>query len=238
MKAVGWAILVLLILHLLAAVGFVGWLAATDRLDADRVTRVVDLFKLTIEEEAARKAEAERLTAEAQEIARNAARLESIAQGPQTLQDRLAMEEQADELAIHRLERLHQETQDLRGQIERAKQLLSDQKAQLDQERAAFNAFVEANTQRMLDEDFQQAVAMYEQVRPRQAKQMFQTLLDQDKMDDVVNYLAAMELRKAAGVLKEFKAPEEIPQATMLIQKLRDRGVEPIAGPVAEAMNP
>lgn len=238
MKTIGWAALFLLLIHLLAAAGFVGWLAATHRIDRERLAQVVEVFELTIDQERAREQKAAQVTAAAQAVARKAARLRAVADGPQTFQDRLALEEQADELAIHRLERLQRETSDLHRQIERAKEFLTQQKAQLDEQRAAFKAFVEATTTRMQDEDFQQAVAMYEQLRPKQAKQMFQTLMDRGKTDEVVNYLAAMQLRKAAGVLKEFETPPEIQQATMLIQKLKGRGVYPINGPVAEASNP
>jgi hypothetical protein len=45
-----------------------------------------------------------------------------------------------------------------------------------------------------------------------------------------VDYLAAMQMRKAAGVLKEFKTPQEVAQASELLELLRRRGVDPIAG--------
>lgn len=237
MKVIGWSLLILLLVHLLAVGGFVAWLGATDRLSEQRVKQVVDTFELTVQEEAQRKAEAERITAEAEENAKRAARLESVARGPRTFDDRLETEEQADELAMHRLERLHQETQDLRGQIERAKQVISEQKTQLQKERDAFDAFVEESTKQRQDEDFQKAVAMYEQLKPDQAKLMFQTLLNQGKTDDVVEYLAAMQLRKAAGVLKKFETPPEIEQATQLIEQLRERGVFLPGDSVVEAGN-
>lgn len=236
MKSLLWSITFLVLIHLLAAAIFAGWLWQSGRVNTERLSAAVDIFRLTIAEEQAQEEEAARLEAEAREMAERAARLEAVADGPRTLQDRLAIEERADELAIHRLDRLQRETTDLKRQIARAKELIAEQKAELDAERKAFDEFVAATTQRMQDDDFQMAVAMYEQLKPRQAKQMFQQLIAEGRTDEVVDYLAAMQLRKAAGVLKEFKTPPEIEQATMLIQRLSERGVYPVEdGAVAEA---
>lgn len=225
MKSIAWATMILILLHLLAGVGFGAWLVTSGRVNRERLVHVVETFKPTIAQEEAEEAHAAQLEAEAKVLAANAARLEAVSQGPQTLQDKLATEEQADELAIHRLERLQRETDDLRRQIERAKELLAKQKADLEAERQAFQEFVDATTKQMQDADFQQAVKMYEQLKPKQAKQMFQQMLAQNQTDEVVAYLAAMQLRKAAAVLKEFKSLPEIEQAAGLINKLRERGV-------------
>ena len=58
---------------------------------------------------------------------------------------------------------------------------------------------------------------------PKQAKAVFQELLTAGGEKQVVSYLSAMEERKAAKVLKEFKLPNEIDQAAMLIEQLRQR---------------
>lgn len=236
MKAFTLAILIVAFLHVLATFGFAGWLYGTGRLNRERVMAVVETFKPTLEEEARQKEEATRLEAEAKAVAENAARLEATAEGPLTLTDRLAADEQKDEVAVQRLERLQRETTDLRRQIDRAKELLAKQKGELDDEREAFDDFVASTTTRLQDSDFQQAVGMYEGLKPRQSKQMFQDLIAKGETEKVVNYLASMQGRKAAAVLKEFKSPPEIEQATMLIQKLSERGVYPVPNaPLAEA---
>ena len=58
---------------------------------------------------------------------------------------------------------------------------------------------------------------------------MFQQLIQQNQTDQVVDYLDAMQVRKAAKVLGQFQSPSEITQATMLLQKLRLRGSHPLA---------
>ena len=229
MKAIVVGILIVLALHVVAAAGFVGWLHTSGRLNEQRVKQVVDIFRITIEEQAQKEAEAAALAEQTHKVAEHAARLEAVADGPRTMQDRLASELQADELAMHRFERMQRETEDLRSQIERAKTLISKQKAELQAQRADFEAFVKKQTDLQRDEDFQQAVQMYEQLRPKQVKEMFQQLLAQGQTEDVVQYLAAMQLRKAGKVLTEFKEGEEIAQATKLVELLKERGVYPLA---------
>ena len=84
--------------------------------------------------------------------------------------------------------------------------------------------------QKRQDEDFKNAVKMVEQLKPKQAKDLFVNLINQQQVGQVTEYLAAMNLRKAGSVLKEFKEPAEIAMATDLIERLRQRGVNLLAG--------
>ena len=61
--------------------------------------------------------------------------------------------------------------------------------------------------------------------KPKQAKAILQTLLTEGHQDQVVDYLAAMQERKAAKVLAAFKTPQEVVQATALVEALRQRGM-------------
>lgn len=229
MRVVGMAFLVLLALHFGALLALVGWLAATDRFNEDRVREVVELFTPTIAEAEALQEQRQAERQAERDQAERAARLEAVADGPRTLQDQLAARQRGDAVARHRLERLQRETDDLRQQIDRAKQMLSEQKQQLNEERQAFESFVRKHNQTREDEDFRQTVQMYEQLRPAQAKQMFQELLDDGEIDRVVDYLAAMQLRRSSRVIEQFQTPEEIRQATELLERLRERGVYPLA---------
>ena len=70
-------------------------------------------------------------------------------------------------------------------------------------------------------------VESYASLKPKLAKQAFLELIKQNKMDEVVEYLAAMQLRKSAAILNQFKADEEVPVAAQLLESLRLRGVTP-----------
>ena len=223
------AIVLLLVLHLFAGAGFVGWLAATDRLSRERVERVVEMFSMTLEEEQQARAEAERLAEQEQAEAEQRAYLERVADGPRTLTQRLDAVQRTDELSQHRLERVQRETADLRRQIARAQDLLDQRRAELEADREALAAAIERERLLREDADFQQAVDMYERLRPPQAKRMFQHLIEQGETRQVVDYLAAMQPRQAGRVLQQFQDDaQEIEQGTELIERLRRRGVEPL----------
>jgi len=221
------AFIVLVFLHLIAAVGFVGWLGATDRVNAERLQAVVDTFTPTIAEQAQTRAEVEAAAAEAEAVRQQLVRLESVADGPKTLEDRLMQNFEDDEFDLHRLERLNAETEAIRRRLDQDKQLIAQELAELETRQAAFDEMIARRTAVMQQEDFKRAVKTLEQLPPKQAKLMVQEYIAAGQIDDAVDYLAAMQLRKSAGVLKAFKAEEDIPQAAELLQKLRDRGKDP-----------
>ncbi len=226
MKAVWTVITVLLLINVLLLAGGVGWLFKTGRLDQERFDRARDMFTKTIAEEKRETEQAKELEEQARQRAEEIARLESVSDGPVTLADRLQAELRGDDLAAQRVERLKRDIKDLRRQLALAKQLINQQHEDLAAQRQAFKEAVEAETKLKEDEDFQQTVRLYENVKAKQAKQMFQQLMGQNKVDEVVDYLSAMQQRKAAAVLKQFKSPPEIAQATVLLQRLRERGIE------------
>lgn len=226
MKALVYAVMALILFHVLAAVGFVGWLWMGGRLNGERFEQAVDLFSLTIEEQRQREAEAAKLAEQTRQRAEEARRLEQVADGPMTLQQRLAQEQEADEVAMLRLERLKRETDDLRRQNELFKQALADQQGELERQRETFDREVGQQQQQQQDENFKQTVTMYEQLKAKQAKQVFQEMMDAGRLNEVVEYLAAMQTRKAGAILREFKADDEVSRATRLLDGLRNRGVD------------
>lgn len=226
MRIIVTTLMLLLVVHLLAALGFVGWLYQSERLDAERVQRVVEIFELTIDQEQRQQAEADRLEEQTRRQAEQLARLEAVSDGPRTLQDQLALARETDEVAQQRLERLQRETNDLRRQIVRAQEQIARERQELEAQRQAFEAALEREQRLREDDDFRQAVQMYEQLRPAQVKQMFQHLMDRGQTQQVVDYLAAMQLRRAGRVVQEFRDDDnEIEQAAELIERLRQRGV-------------
>lgn len=225
-RALACALIVLVLIHVLLAGALVGWLQMTDRLSGDRIDRAVAIFRWSHAQEQAMDAQAAELQAQTEAIAEQNRRLAAVAEGPKPMSEMFAQVQAGDQIARHRVDRVLRETADLRSQIERARQHLAEQHATLERERAAFETLVQERETALEAEDFQQALALLEQLRPRQAKQMLQTLLAAGEQEQVVRYLAAMQLRKSAGILREFKTEAEIPQATALLELLRERGVD------------
>jgi len=221
----GWtAMSVVLVLHLLAGLGLVGWLWRTDRLSRDRLVEAVELFKPTLaeQERLEEQAEAERVEAGAE--ASREAWLRRVAVGPETVEDRLASQADRDSMEVAVNDRLQREIADLRAQLQRQQRLLAQQRQELAAERQTFRDAVEREQAKRADADFQQAVKTLEGLDAEQAKQMLQQLIASGEESQAVDYLAAMQERRAAAVLREFESAREIEQVTRLIEQLRTRG--------------
>ena len=226
MKTLWSAFVVLLLLHLLVAVGFVIWLNASGRLNQERIERAKSIFVSTIEQEQDAN-EQTVLDAElAKQDADELARLARAADGPVTVSDRLEENRETRELTLRKIERLRSEIGVLQRNLKFTRDQLTKEKDQFEEERKAFEAFRREDMQVANDENFRRAVETYENLNPKQTKAIFQEMLAQGKQGDVVELLQSMQLRKRAAVLDAFKSAREIEQATALIESLRLRGHE------------
>ncbi len=225
LRAAWTAIAVLAVAHLLALGGFVGWLAATDRLSAERVEAVRRLFVETVPEEQARLAREERERASAELAAAH----ERLPQGPpltgeQTLGVRLAV----SEMDRQRLARMEREKRDIQESIDRRMAELQAAREQLERERRSFDALRNNLRQIEGDEQFRKSLAVLETVKAEDAKAMLSELLVQGETDKVVAFLNAMQERTRAKVMAEFVDAGETRVAADLLERLRTFG---LAGP-------
>jgi len=228
-KALGIAVVIVLIVNLLAMLGVVGWLGATDRLNRERIDAVVAMFEPTIAEEQAAAEDAAKAAESAEAEAREEARLASAATGVPSLDERLRTRNVSEDLLSEAMARMRAERQAIERRLNTSEQVITKLRDELEAERERFTDFVENQRAQQLDEDFKQAVSFYEQLTAKQAKASFEQLVAAGEEDEVIDYLAAMQMRKAGAVLREFKTPEEVALATQLLSRLRDRGVDPLA---------
>jgi hypothetical protein len=212
---------VLLVANALALAGFLGWLWSTQRLSAERVEAVREIFAETVPEERAR-LEDERRAAEL--AAEEAEQAERNARPPLAASEMLEMQRMVGQVASDRVERLEREAEDLR-------RTLRMEREQLDADIAAFEARVEAFEARRSEiaeqaasDQFRQTVKLYESLAPDQAQQMMQSLIAQGETDQVVDYLGAMQARAAKKIIEAFPDPA---LAADLLERLRTRGVSP-----------
>jgi hypothetical protein len=228
MRTLRTVFILALLINATALAGLVFWLWSSGRLDRARMHRVYEVLKPTAAQEKEAAAKAEAAQQEQQKAAAEKAHWDNIALGPRSPGESLEAQQQAADLRDQLVQRLQRDKQDLERQMALVQDLLAKERADFDAQRKAFDEARAAELRQSDDRDFQAALQMYEQLKPKQVKEMFQGLLQQNKTAEVVNYLAAMQLRKAAAVLKEFKTPEEVAQATDLLQRLRQRGVDPM----------
>ncbi|MFW5699167.1 MAG: hypothetical protein ACOCYN_04855 [Planctomycetota bacterium] len=224
-RALGLALLVVMAVNLLLLAGVVAWLGATGRLSRERVQQVVAIFEPTLEQQQQAEAEAARQAELDKQKQVEVARLEQAAQGSQTLQQRLAEQDTRSQMNALIVDRLKAESAAIRQRLEMSKQTVTQLTEQLEEQRAAMEAYVAQREAQRTDEDFQQAVAFYEQMKPKQAKASFLDLIGEGRSESVIDYLSAMQPRKAGAVMREFKDEQEIAIATDLLQQLRSRGI-------------
>ena len=220
-----WHVFVgIVLINLLGAAGFVGWMYADGRINKERVDRVVEMFRLTVDEEAILDAQAKLEEEKNQQALEQLARQESTGNGPKTLSDQLQERTEADEVRLANVQLLNDQNRALREEMARFKEDHTRRVEELEKDRADFEQWIKDQAEKTQDANFQQVVSLYQTQPPKQTKQAFQSLMQQGETDQVVEYLAAMSSRKAGAVLAQFKAPAEVPQAALLLEKLRLRG--------------
>ena len=228
LKSIWLVVVILLLLNTLAIAAGIGWLYSSHRLSSKRVHQLVDLFRPTLEQEEQSRKQAELAAADDSKQKEKLAWLQQASDGPATLAEKLRQDQQAREIAAQKSERLSRDVSDLRQRLESDTTLLAKQRAELEARKKEIDEQAQHDEKLRNDADFQQTVTMYEKLPAKQAKQMLQAMLAANKKEQVVDYLASMQLRKATGVLKEFKTPQEITQASELLELLRRRGVDPM----------
>ncbi|HVZ92884.1 MAG TPA: hypothetical protein VG797_00085 [Phycisphaerales bacterium] len=217
-----WSIICLLaIAHLLAILGFVGWLAAGNRLDGSRIERVRALFAETIA------AEKQRVQGEQAIVDKATAAAEAEKKAstpPVTAEGNLKAHESEEEINRLRVERVQRETSDLIKTLLREREDLEHRKAEFEAERAEFNRTREERAKQDGSEQFEKAVRMYQSVKPLEAKNMMKTLIAQGQTDQVVSYLNAISPRIASKIVSAFNTDDPAVAADLL-ERLRTRGV-------------
>lgn len=223
MRTLFTAFITVLLVNTLALGGTVGWMGYTGRLSKERVQDAAAIFQTTLAEQEAQEAEAQQAEQDAAAMAERAFRMEQVAGGPVTPEERLANIQSVNDQQRAVLERKRQEAESLKRLLQTQMNMVETRVAELNANRKAFEDAVASQLEQMEDEDFREAVAMLEGLPPKQSKAVLQELLREGSQEQVVSYLSGMEERKAAAVLTEFKLPNEVAQAAELIEQLRQR---------------
>ncbi len=222
MKMLWQVMSIVAVVHLVGALGLAGFLAGTNRLSRERLIDAMGLFALTIDQAEAVEAQAEAKAGQADAEAARLARASGL--GPASAAEKLAAQRERDEMMLRQLERTRREIEDLHRNLQLTRSRMEREKQQLLAARNEAVARFEAIQAQLDDEGFRTAVQLYEQLPAKQVKQMFLAIMQQHETDQVVAFLEAMQPRKAADVLREFKDVHEVPRAVELMERLRARG--------------
>ena len=119
--------------------------------------------------------------------------------------------------AEQQLERRAREIADLQRQVELAKQQYSRDHGDLEKQKKLLADQQQEAEKLAGDKGFQDSLALYNSMPPKQVKSIFMSLDEQT----VVNYMQAMQPRTAAKIIKEFKTPEETAHVQKILEKIR-----------------
>ncbi len=212
----------LAVVNLLALLGFVGWLWQSDRLSTERIEELRTVLATTnaqdIEQARDAAAVAQQVQAEQHEQAR---RSDPPMPAPQQIAAVNLVREQ-QQRAIARLE---DERDLLLAQLDGVHREYEDSQQTFQQQQQQWYASIEDDRQRKQDEQFQQALKLYESIPPKQAQAMMTALVADGAMQQAVAYLDAMNARAASKIIREFKTAAETELAKQLLEELRTFGV-------------
>ncbi|MBX3357222.1 MAG: hypothetical protein KF745_02220 [Phycisphaeraceae bacterium] len=217
-----WSIVsVLAVANLLALAGFFVWLKTSGRLSTERIEQVRLAFRETLEAEQQRASIelAQRLEEESKQA--EAARLASPPESAATVIDRNV---EAEQVRMQHMLLLQQEQRTLRASLERMRTANEEERLQLAREKQEFAEYRARLADTEGAEQFKKALDTLQGQKPKDAKDVLQSLLAESKAEQVVSYLSAMDDRARSRIVAEFVKVDPA-VAGDLLERLRTRGV-------------
>ena len=224
------------VIHILGFGGMAGWMVFTDRLNGERLVRAYKMFAMTAAEEK-KIAEEEQLEAERRQARDLTGTDDGDGRTGSTL-EALRSKDIEDEIRRSRMSQKQAELESLQAEVQLAGANIQQKLEQLQKERDTFKQEKKEDEERLNREGFLATVAMYEKLPAKQVKEVFMKMYRNKQTDEVVQLVETMQLRKATGVMREFKARDEAEAALEIFETLRNKGaVDPAEAAEDEAAN-
>jgi hypothetical protein len=205
-------IVLLLALNFLVVAGGAAWLFKTGHVDRDKVKQI----KKVLFPAPATQPTTQPIVNAANQPTFNLDQLVAKESGKSAAQQVEDIQHTFD-AQMAELDRREREVKDLEQQVNLAQQKAIQDRQDLEADKAALQKQKDEANKLASDQGFQDALARYIAMDPKQVKQIFMTLDDQT----VMNYLQAMEPRPAAKIIKEFKTDDEIARIQKVLEKMR-----------------
>lgn len=167
MKSVWLVVSVLAVANVLALIGVVGWLQASDRLDAARVEQVRTVFAKTVKESAA-EAAAVKAAADVEKAAAEA--MEKAVRPALTAEERLHARVEVTEIDRQRAQRLSDENVALQRSLSEKLVQLESLKAQIETAKQDFEQLTSKTRETVGNEQFKKTLGVLEALKPERAK--------------------------------------------------------------------
>lgn len=217
-KKLGLVVLLMLALNFLAVAGGVGYLVGTGKLDKEKGEEIVKI--LFPEPVPTSQPTTQPLDADLGDPLVSIDELLMKTAGKSAAEQNDFIRATFDSMSAQ-LDRQRREVFDLRRQVDLAQQQLSKDLELLAARQKSLDDRETKAESDSKDEGFQKALAVYDAMQAKQVKSVFMSLED----DVVVRYLQAMEPRRVSSIIKEFKTPEELSKAQLLLEMMRKNDV-------------
>ncbi|HEY4328965.1 MAG TPA: hypothetical protein VGN88_04455 [Phycisphaerae bacterium] len=238
MKKIGTFISLLCIINVLMIAGLAGYLFGTGRLDKSKAQTISDMLRQPNTPDGLRAkvydimVPATRAAATGTAPAPAGSLAAATGEEPAAAQDRInyvqkVLEEERIKLDNQAQEQRHQQDLLAKQQAE-----LEKQWADLKKDKEAFDAKVLAASGKKDDAGFQKTMAMIQEAKPKQAKDLMASM----PADEIAKYLTTMDPDRAVKVIAEFKTPEEKSLINSVLEKVR--GNSEAAGTGAASASP
>lgn len=228
MKKMGSFLMMLVVMNLLALGGLGGYLVATGRLDQPKAGAIVDLLR--------HKGTPEKIREQLYEIMEPAAATTSapatqgsgtaaVAEGSSgpgsvlgaSASDRLEISRQVMEQERIKLEGEAQELRNRQKLLLDLQRDVNDRLAKMEKEKESYQKLVAADEGKGKEASFQKALALYDELKPKQIKEIFLGM----PVDQVAGYVQAMEASRAGKIIAEFKSPTEQTFISGVLDRIR-----------------
>jgi hypothetical protein len=125
-------------------------------------------------------------------------------------------------LAMRNLELREQSLRQAVSQLEFERGRLAEEKGRFFREKTGFENRLDERARDLETLSHENVRLILENMKPKQVKEQILLMLRQERMDEVVEFLAAMPIAKRAKIAGEFKSPEEAEKLSEILALMRD----------------
>lgn len=225
-KAIRPALSILAIAHLVAILGFVTYLGASDRLNRERLDQIRSILAVTLTQEREQAQAEQEAAEEAARQAKRDAETDIANAGAESRNEQFRTIEQAVDEQIRRARR---DTQAMMQLLDLRLAEVQRREAELASREAAVEAAIKRDADLARDEQFRKTVNLLSGLKPDDLKAKIDVYLADGLYDFVIDVLVAIPARTASKLLALYADETENRLAAELLLRLRDRGAAPSA---------
>lgn len=216
MKTLFTTLGIISVANLLAIIGFVGFLAGTDRLNRARIDEVRGILAPTITE-VAQLEEEENADSEADTDEPD------VDVANEGVESRNKLIRTTEEILREKNIRAQQDLENMKRYVDRRLQDIESAQTKLDEERQEFDAEVKRVQALRADEQFQKVVNTFKGIGAEQQKALLDQYLAQGKDELALDILDALDKRTMQKLFKTYDAGPDVATATDLLERLKNR---------------